>query len=424
MFLFVVAVGSAQQLPQYSQYMLNEMAINPAVAGRDQYPEVRSNNRYQWAGITDAPRTYMLTLQGPIQEKNMGLGMNLYTDIVGPTRRTGLTGTYAYHLQLNEKKMFLSMGLSAGVLQWGVDGSKITLHDDGDQQLLSQYQTAVVPDLGAGLYFYQKDKFYVGLSVPQMYNAPLAVYTHNSKSKIVSQLNINGAYTFSLGTDFKIEPSFLLKYEKPVPMKIDVGARFIYQDQIWLGTTYRHKDAVSFLIGYMFNNYLMVGYSYDVTTTKIKNYTSGSNEIMLGIRFSRKQSPTWESPQKEKESYQSEEIIAPIETPKEEASQKSAAESEQAEAPKEEQTPPAVQDTIQTPNVEESGKSAEEGEQTEASKVEETKSAEEEPKEEAPQKSAEESEQVETPKEEQATPVEETPKAEEPQQQQGNETTE
>src|SRR3954465_13312538 len=88
------ASAFAQQLPQYSQYMLNEMAINPAVAGRDDFAEVRSNNRHQWMGITDGPRTYMLTLQGPIKDKNMGLGMNLYTDIVGPTRRTGINFSY------------------------------------------------------------------------------------------------------------------------------------------------------------------------------------------------------------------------------------------------------------------------------------------------------------------------------------------
>src|SRR3954470_5121919 len=93
----------SQQLPQYSQYMLNEMAINPAVAGRDDFAEVRSNNRHQWLGITDAPRTYMLTLQGPIKDKHMGLGMNLYTDIVGPTRRTGINFSYAYHLKLNKE---------------------------------------------------------------------------------------------------------------------------------------------------------------------------------------------------------------------------------------------------------------------------------------------------------------------------------
>src|SRR5688500_2133531 len=120
-FLVIGLSARAQQLPQYSQYMLNEMAINPAVAGRDDFAEVRSNSRQQWIGITDAPRTYMLTLQRPVTGRNMGLGMNLFTDIVGPTRRTGLSFSYAYHLKLN-KELNLSFGLSAGILQCGIDG--------------------------------------------------------------------------------------------------------------------------------------------------------------------------------------------------------------------------------------------------------------------------------------------------------------
>src|SRR3954470_14683906 len=153
----------SQQLPQYSQYMLNEMAINPAVAGRDDFAEVRSNNRHQWVGIPDAPRTYMLTLQGPIEQGKMGLGMGIYTDIVGPTRRTGINFSYAYHLKLTEKYN-LSMGLSAGLLQWGIDGNKVTLHDEGDQQLGSNYQTTMVPDFGAGINFYQKKVFHIGFA--------------------------------------------------------------------------------------------------------------------------------------------------------------------------------------------------------------------------------------------------------------------
>lgn len=295
--LLVVAVnfGFAQQLPQYSQYMLNEMAINPAVAGKDDFAEVRSNNRQQWVGITDAPRTYMLTLQGPIKDKNMGLGMNLYTDIVGPTRRTGLTFSYAYHLKLNEKDLRLSMGITAGFLQWGIDGSKITLHDEGDQQLLTTYQTTIVPDLGAGLYFHKKDKFYLGVSLPQMYQAPIGLYDGAKKnSRIVSQVNINGAYKIKINDDLKLEPSFLVKYEVPAPAKFDIGVRAIYQDQVWVGGTYRHKDAFSALIGYMFKDYLLIGYSYDISTTRIKKYTSGTHEILLGLRFSRKQAATWE----------------------------------------------------------------------------------------------------------------------------------
>jgi type IX secretion system PorP/SprF family membrane protein len=286
----------AQQLPQYSQYMLNEMAINPAVAGKDDFADVRSNSRQQWTGITDAPRTYMLTLQGPITGRNMGLGLNLFTDIVGPTRRTGLNLAYAYHLKLN-KEMNLSMGLSAGILQWGIDGNKITLREEGDTQLLTTYRNAYVPDFGAGIYFHQKSKFYVGLSVPQLHQAPIVLYENVYKnSRLASQFNLNGAYTFELNDDFDLEPSALVKVEFPAPPKFDVGVRGIYRDMVWLGGVYRHNDAFSVLVGYMFEDYLMIGYSYDITTTNLKRYSNGTHELMLGIKFSRKQASTWESP--------------------------------------------------------------------------------------------------------------------------------
>lgn len=285
----------AQQLPQYSQYMLNEMAINPAVAGKGDYADVRSNSRYQWTGITDAPRTYMLTAHGPISDKNMGLGMNLFTDIVGPTRRTGLSLAYAYHVKLNEKTR-LAMGLSAGILQWGIDGHKITLHDEGDTQLLTSYQTTIVPDFGAGFYLYQKGKYYLGVSMPQFHQAPIKLYPGAYKnSRLATQLNVNGAYTFVLNDDFSIEPSMLFKYEWPAPPKVDVGVRGIYQETIWVGGVYRHNDAFSILAGYLYKNYLMIGYSYDITVTPLRKYSSGTHEIMLGLRFSRKQAATWET---------------------------------------------------------------------------------------------------------------------------------
>ena len=298
LFLVTALFGFSQQLPQYSQYMLNEMAINPAVAGRDDFAEVRSNNRHQWVGITDAPRTYMLTLQGPIKDKNMGLGMNIYTDIVGPTRRTGISFSYAYHLKL-KKEMHLSMGLSAGLQQWGIDGSKITLREEGDQQILNSYRTAPVPDLGAGIYFYKKNKFYFGFSLPQLYQAPISIYPENSKkSRLASQYNFNAAYQIDVNEEIKVEPSFLVKYEKPAPAKIDVGARVIYKNQIWAGFVYRHKDAVSALLGYMYKDYLLIGYSYDFTTTVVRKYSNGTHELMLGLRFSRKQAATWEGKNK------------------------------------------------------------------------------------------------------------------------------
>ena len=285
-------VLNAQQLPQYTQYMLNEMAINPAVAGKDGYADVRSNNRYQWQGITDAPRTYMLTVHAPFKNRHHGMGVQVYTDIVGPTRRVGLSLSYAYHIKV-AKKTFVSLGVSAGIQQWGIDGHKITLHDAGDDNLLNTYQTKIVPDFGAGLYVHN-DKFYFGISAPQLYQSPIKLYDGgDNKGTLVTHFLVNGAYKFKLNDNFKLEPSFLLKYASPAPIKIDVGARVIYKEQFWLGGGYRHNDAFTALVGFMYKNYLMIGYSYDITTTNLKKYSTGTHELMLGLRFSKKQAKHW-----------------------------------------------------------------------------------------------------------------------------------
>jgi type IX secretion system PorP/SprF family membrane protein len=290
----------AQQLPQYTQYMLNEMAINPAVAGKDNFADVRSNNRYQWLGITDAPRTYMLTLHAPFKKRNMGLGTHIYTDIVGPTRRVGISLAYAYHIKIAEKTK-ISLGLSAGVQQWGIDGHKLILHDQGDDNLLVQYQTKVLPDFGAGIYVHKENRWYIGFSAPQLYQSPIKLYVDgDNKGTLVTHFLLNGAYKFDLGENFKIEPSVLAKYVDPAPIKVDVGARVIYKEQVWLGGGYRHNDAFTALLGFMYKNYLMIGYSYDFTTTNIKKYSTGTHELMLGLRFSRQQSKHWEEDAVEK----------------------------------------------------------------------------------------------------------------------------
>jgi type IX secretion system PorP/SprF family membrane protein len=282
----------AQQLPQYTQYMLNDLAINPAVAGKDNFADMRSNNRYQWVGMTDAPRTYMLTLHSPLKNRHMGLGTHIYTDIVGPTRRVGISLAYAYHIKIAEKTR-VSLGLNAGIQQWGIDGHKLHLHDAGDDNLLTQYQTRIVPDFGAGIYVHN-DKWYLGFSAPQLYQSPIKLYPNGDhKGTLVTHFLLNGAYKFDINDDFKIEPSFLAKYASPAPIKVDVGARVIYQEQVWLGVGYRHNDALTALVGFMYKNYLMIGYSYDFTTTNLKNYSSGTHELMLGLRFSKQQSKHW-----------------------------------------------------------------------------------------------------------------------------------
>ncbi|MCD6068519.1 MAG: Bacteroidetes-specific putative rane protein [Bacteroidetes bacterium] len=286
--LFSTCDFYAQQLPQYTQYMLNDFVMNPAIAGKGKdYWDCRSNNRYQWKGITDAPRTYILSAHGPFKNRKMGIGGTLFTDIVGPTRRVGFNMAYSYHLKLNDKYQ-LNLGLSAGILQYSVDGHKLLLHDNDDLILVTQYRSAITPDFGAGIYLHS-DKLFVSVSVPQFYEAQVKLdgITHSTLSRIRPHLYTLAGYTFDIGEDFQVEPSVLVKYLQPTPVKVDVGVRGIYQKKIWLGLSYRTNDAISAMLGYMHNNWLMVGYSYDYTTTNLQKYSSGTHEITLGLRFSK-----------------------------------------------------------------------------------------------------------------------------------------
>lgn len=290
-FIFILVFSfvklNAQQLPQYSNYMINDYAMNPAIGGTYGYFEGQSNNRYQWIGITDAPRTYVLTVNGPMKNLNMGLGGQVFTDIVGPTRRTGLYFSYAYYLKVTEK-IKISLGLNAGILQFMVDGSKITKHDPLDPVLSDGIQYAYLPDFGAGVYVYStRHKWYVGASIPQIMQNKIKFFdnTVSTLSKLSTHMYVTAGYKFNLGENLKIEPSTCLKYAKPAPFQFDIGVRGIYREKIWLGVAFRYLDAVSVMVGYTMQENITFAYSYDFTTTNIKKYSTGTHEFMIGIKF-------------------------------------------------------------------------------------------------------------------------------------------
>ena len=156
---------NAQQLPQFSQYNSLDYLYDPAVAGSRPWFEVRSAHRNQWVGIQDAPRTFLLSTTTPIAA-NMGLGGYIFTDHVGPSRRTGVQFSYAYHLRINEQ-IKLGMGLSFGLLQFLIDGSKIQMHDADDPLMDDQLRGALMPDATFGLYLYH-DQWWFGAAAPQL----------------------------------------------------------------------------------------------------------------------------------------------------------------------------------------------------------------------------------------------------------------
>lgn len=286
LFFFPLAI-SAQQLPHFSQYMINDYVLNPAIAGKNPYFLGMSANRYQWGGITDAPRTYMLSMHGPLKYEHMGLGAQLFTDNVGPTRRTGFYLSYAYHAPLTDK-LKLSFGLSAGIVQFMIDGQKINLHDPGDLILVNALQSVLTPDFSAGMMLHN-DRFWFGISCLQIQQNKLKFFDYMSNTTSVMNRHYYAmlGYRQPLGDDFVLEPSAIVKYVAPVPVQFDAGLRAIYKEKVWLGASYRNRDAIAGYIGYIFRENLQLGYAYDFTTTNLGNYNTGTHEIIIGVRFKR-----------------------------------------------------------------------------------------------------------------------------------------
>ncbi len=274
----------AQQLPQFSQYNSFDYLYDPAVAGSRPWFEVRSGHRNQWTGIKDAPRTFVLSTTTPLG-RNMGIGGYIFTDNVGPSRRTGMQLTYAYHLRITDD-IKLGMGLSFGMLQFLIDGSKIQMHDPDDPLMDDQLRGALMPDATFGVYLYHP-KWWFGAAAPQLMRNRVRFFdVHDPTNSVLApHYYAMGGYRLALGDDFKIEPSFLVKYVDPVPPKMDLTATLRYRDMVWLGATYRTEDALSFMVGYWLKKTFQFGYSYDLTTTALRNYTSGTHEVMLGITF-------------------------------------------------------------------------------------------------------------------------------------------
>ena len=154
-FFSIPFTSQAQQLPVYSQYMMNGFLVNPAVAGHEGYTAINVTAREQWAGMKDAPGTYAVSYQtrllknsyisrsASIQRRKrvmsrsgrVGYGAYAFTDMAGAFNRTGVQGTYTYHIPLDRSQ--LSFGVSVTGYQFRIDESKMILNDENDELLMN-----------------------------------------------------------------------------------------------------------------------------------------------------------------------------------------------------------------------------------------------------------------------------------------------
>jgi type IX secretion system PorP/SprF family membrane protein len=278
----IVISSNAQQMAHFSQYLLNDFFLNPAVAGTKDYSPVRLTYRAQWAGFEGAPKTTGLSFHSNYLD-NMGIGGILINDRTGPLTQTGFELAYSYHIEVMDGAK-LALGLSAKATQYSLDESQITLEESGDFAFSGLTSKTVVPDAGFGAYFFS-ETYFVGLSVPQLFQASVKYDADDEKlNKEVRHYYLTGGYNFEITDDISVQPSLLLKTVVTAPTTFDINLRATYQEMLSLGVSYRFKDAIVVVVGIEKESF-MLGYAYDVTTSNVRKYSGGSHEFMLGYNI-------------------------------------------------------------------------------------------------------------------------------------------
>ncbi len=276
----------AQQDPMYSQYMFNGLALNPAYAGSKGYLTTTFLHRNQWVDIQGAPKTNILSFHTPLLIESSSIGATLLHDRIGVTSRTDLYGTYAYRIQLN-KGAKLAFGLRAGMTHYRIDFTQLTYWDSDDPIYNNGNQRGVAPNVGTGIYF-QTNKFYAGLSVPNLlsYN-PEESFSVNAKGIPTTSRHYFGTigYAIEINPNFVLKPSLMAKYESSAPFQLDVNLNMLLARKVWVGASYRTSDAIVGMVEFIPIPMLQVGYAYDYTLSELAAYTRGTHELVLTLNF-------------------------------------------------------------------------------------------------------------------------------------------
>lgn len=283
---FAFIKTQAQQDVMVSQYMFNGLLLNPAYSGSHKYFTSTLMHRSQWVKLEGAPVTSILAVDGPVKNKNMGLGLILMHDQIGATDQTDICANYSYHLKLGNGK--LSFGIKAGVSKYLFNTNELVYWDENDNIYNEgNKQSAWLPKFGFGMYYYT-DKWFSGISIPTLiaYDKNYTFGADVNKSSLVDRhYLLTGGLIFKLNEDFKMKPSVLVKYVPTAPVQADINLNVLYKNQFWIGASYRTGDAVSALIEYQTNFRFRIGYSYDFTLSNIRRYSNGTHEIMIGYDF-------------------------------------------------------------------------------------------------------------------------------------------
>lgn len=277
--------GVAQQYPLFSNYIVNGYGYNPAIIGQNEHIDMRGTYRTQWVGLDGQPQTQIVMLNGRIGKSGFNIGGNFYNDVAGKLKKTGTSGMLSYTHKLNDKSN-LSFGVSGGYFRVNVLDD-VFVQDIQDPTIAGAQAGMWIPDLSVGIFFRQQDGFFGGLSVPQLYRKKLlfdpSLNLDNPSSLVRHYYGLAG-YTLKVHDKMKLEPSAMIKVSPNVSPQVDITIKGIFNNTFWVGGSYRTEDAVVAMAGLEYPKWY-AAYSYDVTTSQLRNASSGSHELTVGFRF-------------------------------------------------------------------------------------------------------------------------------------------
>jgi len=241
---------SAQQDPQFSQYMFNKSIVNPGYAGTSNMLNISLAYRRQFIGLKGAPQIQALTIDAPFKTKPMGFGIKAIHETIGATSQNEISAIYTYHVNL--AKGMLSLGLEGGVFNQSIDFTNLRKTIQDDNAIPIGKESMLVPDAAFGLYYYS-EKLYLGGAVYHLLQNELnySGYTGSDRTliaRLASHTYILGGYRFNPQENIRIEPSLLIKYVAGAPLQIDMNLNVTFREVLTIGATYRTQNAIVFLL--------------------------------------------------------------------------------------------------------------------------------------------------------------------------------
>ena len=281
--------SNAQQDPQYTQYMYNMNVINPAYAGTTEGLAVGALYRSQWVGLDGAPKTMTFSIHSPVGEK-VGLGLSLIADEIGPIKETNAYVDFSYTIPVGMETK-LAFGLKGGFTfhDIGISEDQINLIDMGDP-FFAQNINETTPNIGAGVYFYKPNKYYISASMPNILNSVHLDANGTNLGSETQHLFGAAGYVFDLSENFKLKPHAMVKYAFDAPVSYDLNLNLFMYDIVEIGAGYRLDDSFSGMINFSITPNLRVGYAYDAIQSDLDIVTNASHEVFLNfdLNFPRK----------------------------------------------------------------------------------------------------------------------------------------